>query len=701
MTTTEIPQRGENPVRDRILAAVERLLPAQIDDPMTFDEVRGAWTVRCRPFRHVAPVPLQHNSLAADITERGALLLPVGRSGRFAVDVRFATEAGVLAPAMFAVHPDRVEIDLVGKDAFVRVAVSIDEDGIAWTPRIIAGAPQRLYPMLVWTPRSSGERAVTASGLLPAQSLDVVDELATQSNSRLPDPLPPHDLPAGEPVVHVEGARLDAEGPIPEVGPLLAERNAPDGSIVTALPGWPADALGRVRITCLAAPSAIPLDPFSPPRVQLKLAELDRQLAFSAQTAVSSAVRRADGHTIQLHGRRDRAMGDVAHLHQSHQMHYVALAGGATKRVREELLLASSLQSRSGEVSRSPGVGAESYPYVPGFTEVHLLEGAHRYVAWTGDDGILQEHIVASDGSSRIFRDRLVAAAHSMLARGREGLLAPCGWLDAWNPAVRAQGQVSMEGAAALESLVELLHAGGLDDEGLAEAARALRQRIDEVFLDPATGLYAEHLFDDGRVTGGALDDFWAHTQVSAVLAAQTADPRGLDLIRRYCRTTGITGLAPATLDQPYVADSTDDEVSLELDSTATWMLAAWPELTHRYALAEFRLKRPDHAVDVIHGMLPERLHRRRARVAPWYYAEKYLYPGDRPWLFTWGGDPTLVEAVLSGLFGLRVDLTGVHATPSLPENAAPATAEFTYRGRRTTLTVTPNEHARFSWEGR
>lgn len=120
-------------------------------------------------------------------------------------------------------------------------------------------------------------------------------------------------------------------------------------------------------------------------------------------------------------------------------------------------------------------------------------------------------------------------------------------------------------------------------------------------------------------------------------------------------------------MESSYLRDSTDGTDELSIESTATWLLARWPELTHLYALAEIEAGRPDRALEAVLEQLPETLHRTYPKCLPYLYPEKFLAPGTVPWLCTWAGDPTLVEVVLSGFAGVRPELDGLSIRPLLP----------------------------------
>jgi hypothetical protein len=248
--------------------------------------------------------------------------------------------------------------------------------------------------------------------------------------------------------------------------------------------------------------------------------------------------------------------------------------------------------------------------------------------------------------------------------------------------------QVTATGIMGLRAFADVCGA----ESGYGDAADALADAIRRRAYDAATGLFAEHVFADGRVEGGTVEDFWAHTQIWTSLAGLAPDARGLDLVRRHCFTTGVRVVPESSFANAYIAASTDGDEDLTPDSTATWLLAMWPELTHLYALAELRHGRPDAALEAVTAALPERLHARNPAAAPYYYAEKYLHPGDEPWLCTWAGDPTLVEVLLTGFLGVRPEPAGLRVTPQLPRAwvGRELGAAFSCRGARWRLVVDP-----------
>jgi hypothetical protein len=169
-------------------------------------------------------------------------------------------------------------------------------------------------------------------------------------------------------------------------------------------------------------------------------------------------------------------------------------------------------------------------------------------------------------------------------------------------------------------------------------------------------------------------------------------DARALDIVGERCFRHGVSVASPTAFDEDWVRQSTDGTDALPVESSATWRLASWPELTHLYALARLRLGDPDAALEVVRSQLPESLHRLEPRCAPFYYAEKYLDPGTRPWLCTWAGDPTLVEVVLQGFLGVEPRADRLVVAPRLPSawRGSEITARFVWLGVQHRLVLSP-----------
>jgi len=295
----------------------------------------------------------------------------------------------------------------------------------------------------------------------------------------------------------------------------------------------------------------------------------------------------------------------------------------------------------------------------------------YRYLSWTGDFTILNETVGVFDDPNvkRTLLMKAILAVDWLLANQWQGVIAPCGWVDGWPRGVKAQTQMSAAALIALRNISVICAYLGKDHEALkyAGTVQELQDSIHEVFYDPTTGLFAEHLFESGDIAGNQTTDFWATTQIWTALAGLAPDVRGLELCRVNCMETGMMMMPESTMSANYVMLLDTSIEELDFGSNATWSLAAWPELTHLYALAELRYGRPDQALDAIFGQLPERIHESNRLAAPYYYAEKYIYPYTTPWLCTWGGDPMLLEVLLEGFAGLHMDIDGMKVKPRLP----------------------------------
>ena len=699
-----LPDLRMNPLRTRVVASVHEAWRDQRCEPMTFIGDDGAWRSRHNPGTHVAPVPLQSGALALDVTEHGLVVYPVGLPGRYVLAVGFRV---VLGGATYVALPDAlrgvpIDVDVVPAavavhyrldGAVITVRTTVD-DGVATIRAEVSGdRPEAIHPFVLWQPGDPPKEAEDGVVVRPADA-GVQNVTATSSNSRLPDPLLPAALDRPWLRIASLGA-TETDDDVPAVRPALMADRRVEGTLTgAALPGWTGVASGAVTIAVDGRPATGDA-PVARDRLGLHLSdpEIDRQIPFSVYNSLMSGCRLGPDTYLSMHGRTDRGFGDVAHLHQSHQIHVVALLDGQTSRVRDELLTFARLQDADGAIRRSPRPGPGNHPYVPGYTDAHLIRGVYRYVAWTGDDSALDIPVETKD-DVRPLLERLERAAQYLVDTSVDGLMVPCGWMDAWNPEVVTQAQISMYAAQAFDELAELVELRRGEHLSAAWRARATttRKQTIDVFHNPATGLFAEHRFPD-RVEGWLPTDFWAHAQIAGVLCGLTTDPRGLDRIAERCISRGLTQTPVTTFASPYVAASTDGDVSLELDSTAMWVLACWPELTHTFALASTRLGLADRALGAVRAQLPERIHRSSGFVAPWYYAEKYLYPGNEPWLFTWGGDPTLIEAIAFGFFGIDAGLRSLSVSPCLPVEwrADPQRIDFVWRGVAHSLETVPD----------
>ncbi len=414
--------------------------------------------------------------------------------------------------------------------------------------------------------------------------------------------------------------------------------------------------------------------------------QVNRQAAFSLHNSLFSRAARSDGGEIFVHGRRDHGYGDCAKPHQSYQMHLPALAAGAGVSVRAELMVFASMVDENGALDQSPRPGAGSHPYPAPYSNAHFLLAIDRYLSWTGDWDFLA---AKPEGQSKSVAEVARMVADWLIARRRSGLIQPCGWLDAWPPNVVAQAQVSIVTSDALARLGRLLNISGNDGETYESAAEGLRARVIEVFYQSETGLFAEHLISSGEVLGGSPEDFFPHTQIWAALTGVATDRRGLELCRQLCLRPGMRAITETSFNRPYIASSTDGLDDLSTESTKTWLLASWPELTHLYALAEIMHGEPDLAWEAVKATLPERLRQTNPNIWPHFYAEKYLTPHLTPWLCTWGGDPTLWEVILA-FAGVHAEIEGMRILPAPPRAWAgrETRLDFQWRGERRRLTL-------------
>lgn len=622
-----------------------------------------AWVHDVSSSGEAPPAFLQGRRLVVDVSDRELSLYPLGMAGRFRLSPCFEYSNGRAAEVLRVIYGVG-ETHLVGTDwhAIVRVSQTLPAlelelaDGVqvAWVE-----ADKRRHTL------------AKPAWLHPADFC--LDPVIERNNSTIPDP-PPLPSPRAGVLVTMAGDRLVIALGTTRVGAELANEQ------------WEhvrEDETGYWK----RIGERLAIDIPNP--------EINRQARYSVHSSLFSRSVDDVGRDIFVHGRRDRGYADTAHLHQSYQMHLPALAAGEHRSVRDELHGFLGLQDANGWIERSPRPFAGSSTYVGRYTGVHLLLAAHRYLAWSGDTAFFNEMSISSlDPVERTVRDRIDRAAEDLIAHRYKGLIRPCGWADAWNPNVRAQGQISAAAVLALRSWATVVATLGHPAlaERYAQAAADLSLAMREALLDPATGIVAEHVFD-GRVEGGTPDDFWAHTQIWSALAGITHDGRGLDLVEEECLDHGVSIAPQSSFEQEYLASSTDSAAELPLESTATWLLASWPEVTHLYAMAELERERADAALAAVLGQLPETIHALEPTCAPWYYAEKYLFPGTRPWLCTWAGDPTLIEVVLCGFLGIRPGFDGLRISPRLPSAwiGGAGGAKFYWRDRSLTLQLAPD----------
>ncbi|HEY8589318.1 MAG TPA: hypothetical protein VIL55_07190 [Naasia sp.] len=607
------------------------------------------------------PAFLQGRRLVADVTDRAVLLYPLGLDGRFRVRIGADLGAGAdpIRRLVYEVGAARLEAD--GWSATVRVSPTL--------------------PVLSFQPSASGPAWVEVDGrrhfldeehwLTPSDF--ELDSVVERNNSTIPDPLP---------------------SPRPRAG-LLATRVDDTIALVTAETRTAARHALALWLTGSDVESRYWAEVSGRLTLEVPDDEITRQARYSLHSSLFSRSVDEGGRDFFLHGRRDRGYADAGHLHQSYQMHLPALAAGEYASVRDDIVSYLVLQDSDGWIERAPRPLSGSSVYVGRYTSAHLLLALERYISWTGDHGFLDETVVSSlDPRPLTVGERVSMAADDLLRHRYRGLVRPCGWADAWNPDVRAQGQISAAAVLGLRAWARVCASTGRTDEHdkYSEGAEAIARAVREILVDDRTGIVAEHLFDD-EVTGGSPDDFWAHTQIWASLAGISGDRRGLDIVARDCLDHGVFIAPESAFDREYVAASTDSTADLPVDSTATWLLARWPEVTHLYALAEIEHESPDAALAAVRAQLPETLHQLDPVCSPWHYAEKYLYPGTRPWLCTWAGDPSLLELLITGFLGFRPEPEGVRIEPRIPTAWAGGQGRSTWlwRGRPVTVELRPD----------
>lgn len=641
---------GENPFWAELKSHLERQEAGTDFARLTVDQATGLWVHRPGGDGAAPPAFLQGRRLVVDVTDESVTLYPLGWEGRYALCPGFDFASGSTKQVRALVYGIG-EANWLGDGWQVTFRVS---PTLPVLEVEVSGAPVEAAWVLV----DGAIRNLVAPCWLEVADAGI-DHLISRNNSAIPDPQPLPALRAGVLAVPRPGRIVVA------VAPSESEALAFAGAWEAIRPAeadyWPAIS-GSLDL-------------------ELPDGRLSRQARYSVHSSLFSRSVDTRGLDIFVHGRRDRGYADAAHLHQSYQMHLPALASGESHSVRDELLAFLHLQDGTGWIERAPRPIRGDSSYVGRYTSAHLLLAAERYLAWTGDREFFDEAVRSDyDPVPRRVRDRITRAADDLLAHRYRGLVHPCGWADAWNPEVRAQGQISAAAALGLRAWSETCRFLG-DEPGavrFGDEADAIAAAMIAELYDPVSGLVAEHMFAD-RVTGGTPADFWAHTQIWSALAGITSDGRGLDLVAENCLERGVSIAPESAFDTDYIAASTDSAADLPLDSTATWLMASWPEVTHLYALAELGRGRPDAALRAVLSQLPETLHEAEPACLPWYYAEKYLWPGTRPWLCTWAGDPSLIEVLLTGFLGVRARPDGLVVAPCWPAAWAGARSRGTF----------------------
>ena len=630
-------------------------------ESMRVNQATGMWHHAVGPLE-APPMLLQGRELVVDVTDRAVRLLPLRLSGRFRLEVGFDLSGG-----------RNTVRDANGLEFGIGRAVLF---GVGWRVVIVASPVlpvvdielHGLDPAGAWVSEDGREVLnLTRPAWLTPDDFEM-DSLIERNNSSIPDPKAPLARRAGVFLKQLGNRIVMA----------VAEAELEGTQIATE---WEDRRNAELRYWERIGERL---------RVDLPDTAITRQARYSVHNSLFSRSRDERGRDIFIHGRRDRGYASAAHLHQSYQMHFVALAAGETRSVRDELLSFCSLQNPNGWIERAPHPFAGSSLYVGRYTGAHLLLAAERYLVWSGDFGVLSTPVESTlDDPPRSFFERVDLAAADLLAHRYDGLVGPCGWADAWNPDVRAQGQISATAVLALRAWSRVCANQGRHDRAaeLAGGAESIAARMRERLVDPSTGIVAEHVFDD-RVTGGTVDDYFAHTQIWSALAGIIEDGRALDLVKGECLNHGVSIAPESAFDKDYVAASTDSTADLPIESTATWLLASWPEVTHLLALAEIDRQNPDDALAAVLSQLPESLHQLNPVCAPYYYAEKYLYPGTKPWLCTWAGDPSLLEVVVSGFLGVHAELDRLVVSPTLPSQWVGSSIEVQVEWRGFPVTV-------------
>jgi hypothetical protein len=732
--------------------------------PQTSGPCAEIWSQDSVKTGSTLPALLQNPHVVVDATDRGLGIYPLRLGGRYFLRPSFTIEQG---SSLWNTHPqadinptpDGVERKfLLAPGAGILTGTA--PDGVSFEVRtflpesfpfvlveltlrnIRNGQILTVTPELLWEP---GVQSSDPSGkwiwLQPRQA-PVFDEVVCRNNSSAADPQRP-DLDT------LAGIGVALEGPVgscPVGGVDCVERTLLTGQapLVVCDQVFRREEFGRVVLTGTCAPEtarelhltlilgicATPSDFSAQLERWRQLTERDRkqeteywaeiagrvrftcpspavnrQVPYSVHNSLFSRSVTDQGRTLFIHGRRDRGYGDCSKIHQSYQMHLPALAAGEDQSVRSELLAYAALQDARGDLARQPRPGSGWHPYIGLYSTANYLLALYRYLCWTGDTSVLDEPVASlvEPGSLQTVFARMLRGADWLLANRWEGVVAPCGWVDAWPVGVKSQSQISIATFMALDRVAQICAYQDRAEEALRyrAAAEALRARILDVFYTSETGLFAEYLFEDGTVAGGREDDFWSVTQIWAALAGLAPDTRGLDLCRKYCLKSGMTMYPETVLRAPYMLKFTDDMDALPVHAVATYGLAAWPELTHLYALAETRYRRPDLALNALERQLPETIHALNPVSSPTYYAEKYLYPYNEPWQCTWGGDPTFIQLLLEGFMGIQAGLDGLVIEPRLPKawkDGGPLQAHFSFRGEPYKLTVDPNLTVPSNW---
>lgn len=709
-----------NDIKERLKKSWTNLSGVEMD----IDKRSGIWKQECSSKGASLPALLQNKYLAVDITDRGFGICPMILNGRYygriGFDIKY--EKGkytshpwensdcyeTLKEMSVIYEPDSF---IIRCTSFIDFEYEIKVCLPASFPFIIVetvlrsrtGISASITPWLVWMPGQMQQIGENGTLWINPEHIPIADKVLACNNSVTADPLRPEDkdfagmgLAYGSGNMNCKATKRSGLNCKKEV--ILCDRsfsaddleklelcpvhmNLEEGSahfsIILGMTKNADEFAGCLeKWNCLRKSVQDTekgywrkiLDNLS---VKCPDSQIERQSAYSVRNSLFSRSLYNSGETIFIHGRPDRGYGDSSKMHQSYQMHFVALASGQTDSVKEEIKAFAELQDDNGDMAFQLRPGKGCHPYAGLYSNAHFIMSLYRYLCWTGDFDFVDDIAVNPiTGSELTILDRTLLSAKWLLDNFSNGVVKPCGWLDAWPPKVEAQAQISIVTYIALKKLLKILaHLSYKEKEAqFKKVVRQLKEDIKSVFYMEENGLFAEHLFDSGKVEGGVIEDFWAHTQIWAALAGLAPDVRGLEACRKYCLKRGMTVIPESGINTDYISDSTDGLEDLDLGSTATWLFAAWPELTHLYAIAEIKYGRSTEALEAVKRQLPQNVHKENPYAAPYYYAEKYLYPYDIPWLCTWSGDPTLIQVLLEGFGGIEPALEGLYLKPSIPE---------------------------------
>lgn len=692
---------------------VERLWENVHTDGLEFDCQRKMWRQKSVPGKCSVVAFLQNQYLCWDITDRGIGVLPMVDDLRTWFDLSAVIQVD---GETVDLREDTVEQEIYYGPGVVERVCVLPQGSVALRFSLPDGAdfaritiaaqdfitpvsisPYILLPLEEW-------KIDEGKILAKVTSYPIFDEVAARNNSVTADPLRPLRGKIGGLEIDffnaVEKSRL-ALSAFSKKFILICDRKFPErgfAKLFLGETGLSGPAVITIRETAALSPNPAEGRSWSEVLKEVSFScqedpRLERQFYFSMHNSLFSRTFAQSGETMFIHGRPDHGYGDCSKPHQSYQMYFPALLAGKYDWVKSELRAFSILMEEDGGLAFQLKTGGGRHHYDGPYSNAHYLMGLHRYLCFSGDFSFLQETVVCErTGKSKSILDCALKAGEWLLqGKTEKGVMKPCGWLDAWPPSVTAQAQISFTVYHAFMKLADILqYIGHSKADFYFREAEQLKEKIKLIFYNPTTGLYGEHLFADGSVRGGDLEDFWVHTQVWANICGIENRQEPLEICERYCRANGVRVIPDSGMESDYIEASTDGLSDLSAGSTATWLLAAWPELTNLFALSWARAGNSQKAYETVCSQLPETLYRKFKTAAPFYYAEKYLYPYGLPWLCTWAGDPTLIEYFICGLLGVQFTLKGYTVSPKIPESFhhKNVNARFLWRGQRVEIST-------------